>query len=151
MLNINELNQICEKLSNKFSIKISIQITSLDKSLNGKFDFKSNKILINNDIDQELAICTVYHEFRHAWQYQNYPDLFIWWMCHYDIYMKYYYTLVNSMEQDAILYGNSHGKNNREDLLKFYSIDDLENLFQNNAFDFVREHLEYLESQRSGN
>lgn len=151
MLNINELNKICKELSLQYNIKVTVKIANLPKDFNGKFNYASAEILINGDIaDQELAICTVYHEFRHAWQLKNYPDLFYWWMSHYDIYMDYYDTPVNSMESDALLFGYSHGKKNRKDLLDFYCVEDLENLFQNNVFELALEHLKYLERQRNG-
>ena len=151
MINISELNKICEDLSSQYNSEVTVKVTDLPRNFNGKFNYFTSEILINSDIiDQELAVCTVYHEFRHAWQLKNYPDLFHWWISHYDIYMDYYDTPINSMESDAILFGYSHGKKNREDLLDFYRVEDLENLFQNNMFELALEHLEYLERQRGG-
>lgn len=149
MLDIEELNKICKELSLQYNIKVTVKITPLDDDYNGQFDYFNHQLLINSDIeDQNFAERIIYHEFRHAWQRANYPELFQWWMTHFDLYKHYYKTLFNSLERDAFAFGDSSGAKNREDLLNFYRVEDLENLLQDNTISFALEHLEYLESQR---
>lgn len=44
------------------------------------------------------------HEMRHHWQTLNYPDVCRWWRAHLDLYMRFYKTPLNWMEEDARRY-----------------------------------------------
>lgn len=154
MIDINELKTICIKLCNKYDINLSVGviIANLNNEGHGRFDSINNTILINDKItNQEFAISVVCHEFRHLWQKINYPEIYDWWVSHPSVYDKYYWTLFCSIERDAFLFGDTYTESNRQDLLDMYSVNDLQNIVDNNAIDFALKHLEYLEDQRIKN
>lgn len=157
MVNLDELETLIRLLSDQYKVEISdVVLAKLNKNVNAQFDYNNRRILVNSDIDDiNTAIIAVYHEFRHAWQEKYYPDIFWWWMeqltKNEEFYMKYYRTLFNSLEADALLFGYSLGTKNRQDLLDMYTSTDLEDLINDGTCDFALEYLEHLENERNRN
>lgn len=90
----------------------------------------------------------VYHEFRHAWQFEN-PvtrDIYAWWMNkgRKDAYWKYYFSLLNSIEADAYLFGVTYGRQNREGCLFFFTVEELDFMELNGQLDLG---LGFMESE----
>ena len=92
----------------------------------GQYNFQEQKIVIDENEDEDLFMEIVYHEFRHYWQHIHYGELFIWWTCYSGgLYKRFYNTDFCSIEADARLFGTSYGVFGREDLLKSFSISQL--------------------------
>lgn len=89
------------------------------ESAGGQFNFLIMKIVVDENEPELLEI--LFHEFRHYWQYIHYPEIFFWWTCcSGGLYKKYYHTAFCSIEEDARVFGTSHGTEDREDLLRAY-------------------------------
>ena len=88
----------------------------------GEFEFRDNLyIRINTDEckSDKDELETVFHEWRHYWQYYRYHDHFMWWMKNNKKWYKMvYHTILCTIEEDARLFGCSLGQNNAEYLLQ---------------------------------
>lgn len=96
-----------------------------NKEAGGQYNFTINKIVIDEDlIDDHMEI--LFHEFRHYWQHCYYCDVFLWWTCcSGGLYRKYYDTVFCSIEEDARIFGETYGAQDREDLLQSYDVERL--------------------------
>lgn len=86
------------------------------------------KILDSEEIPLEELIKAVYHECRHIWQFNKYPDIWDWWSFgSKENYIKYIDEPVCAIEYDARKYGESYGKDtSNEVLLRAIPVDILE-------------------------
>ena len=85
----------------------------------GQYDFIRHVIIIDENENPNEYVDIVYHEFRHYWQDIFFHRIFRWWVCHSrGLYRTYYNTNFCSIEADARVYGASHGKHERRDLLQ---------------------------------
>lgn len=139
----NKLNLLCDEY-NLPHIKVIFNSSLLKKNnkdntyIIGQCDPENKRIVLNEKVllekDSEYILLTaLYHEFRHYWQYQNYNDIYCWWLSsqHREIYKKYYNTKFCSIEEDARVFGFSLGHSCREDLLTQHSVHFLSYLIKN--------------------
>ena len=94
----------------------------------GEYNFYKNCIVLDERVDPSLFKEIVFHEFRHYYQRVNYKDIMIWWANSGSFYREFYFTKLCSIEEDARVFGKTLGKSNRQDLLDFYDIEDLEEI-----------------------
>lgn len=90
--------------------------------IGGQYNFQEQKIVVDENENEDLFMEIVYHEFRHYWQHIHYGELFIWWTCcSGGLYKRFYNADFCSIEADARSFGTSYGVLGREDLLKSFS------------------------------
>jgi hypothetical protein len=87
----------------------------------------TRKIIIDERLDDEDAFIGLYHEWKHYWQHTHYEELFLWWMNHEQasFYREQYDSVFCSIEEDAHIFGFSHGEYGREDLLQEFDVETL--------------------------
>lgn len=131
-MNENLIKQTLESrlkmLNNKYNMQCNISFPT-DLSNNdyiAEYNHYDNIIKINPEsftMGYKL-IMQLYHEFRHAYQYKNYPKYYIWWLkdSNKEIYNYFYDTPINFIEEDARIFGYTLGKYNGEFLFKIYKI-----------------------------
>lgn len=84
ILTIDILKRLCKKYDidfESFDVYVGSRQFKNKRSVKGFFSRKNNLIAINeksmvNFSDVEY---TVSHEFRHLWQYRNFPEWFVYW------------------------------------------------------------------------
>lgn len=105
--------------------------TFADDNFYGKADVINKVLFVNEKLMARDALMTVYHEFRHYWQYYNCNDVFVWWLRkeHQAFYKKFYSTPFCSIERDAETFGISLGKQNCFKLIQEFSPKELDVLF----------------------
>ena len=59
---------------------------------------------------------TLFHEFRHTWQFWHHPLVYMWWICHPSVSQKTYGTY-NAIERDARAYARSGRKRGMSKIL----------------------------------
>ena len=128
----NELDWLQQKYSIA-GLKIRFDF-NLDLAVIGKSDVANKTIVLNPHYIVEKNGLTIvqalYHEFRHYWQWICYPEIYRWWLCRQNRYwykVLYQYKFC-SIEEDARIFGEYLGLRDRQDLLEFYSVEDLESL-----------------------
>ena len=142
--------KLLEELGTKYNVPIpSFKISSelyRKETVLGAYDCYTNTIIIDEmvfhiNIDVEKLI---YHEFRHAWQYKYYKNLYKWWLKKENtaIYDKYYNTLLCSIEEDAREFGKTKGRFSREDLINLYSPQKLTEMRDTGQLDLAVSYLE---------
>lgn len=111
----------------------------------GHFDYYNKIICIDpNYSNLSYGRKILYHEFRHAWQLANFHDIFFWWINHGGEYLDYYESVLNSLEYDASVFGNSYGMYNAEFALSHYDAEDLNLAYISNSLNSLEEYLTYL-------
>lgn len=120
----NILDDLCEKESlEPISVIFDKNMLSPKNNI-GEYNHIKQIIIINNEQEKNIDKI-LYHEFRHYWQFKKYTNLYMWWMYRWQkVYDKYYYTDFCSLEADARIFGDTLGKQNKEYLLKMFSIED---------------------------
>lgn len=73
------------------------------------FDEKIIKINWTRCISSKILLIALYHEFRHIWQYENYPEVMAAWMHDMDFYNAHKDEYFCIPEQDAQAFGDSQG------------------------------------------
>lgn len=121
----NILKDLCYQYK-IYRIPKLILCESLEDGSQGRYDYRECTITISKAFSKEIQISSLHHEFRHHYQYIFYPEIYLWWYDHHDIYIKYYRFACVTIEEDAKIFGNSLGKYNVEFLLIDYTVDILE-------------------------
>lgn len=95
----------------------------------GQYNPRINAIVLADDLSADEMAEIVCHEFRHAWQRKYHKSIYDWWLAslpqRIEAYRHYYWHHLNAIEADARVFGKSLGSKGREDLLGFYSPDQL--------------------------
>ncbi len=102
--------------------------------IHGQLDIDNHQILLNQEDSSILKLITVYHEFRHYWQYYYYNDVYNFWLQdNYGLYMRSQITnrYYNTIEVDARLFGYSLGTKSYDWLLHDYPATYLNNNINN--------------------
>ena len=101
---------------------------------------KGARILDSDEIPIEELIKAVYHECRHIWQIENYPDIWSWWVFgSKENYIKFIDEPICAIEYDAWKFGESYGEEmHYEILLKAISV---------KILDKFKDNLDYLNSE----
>ena len=147
------LQNVCDELCQKYGIAHHEVI--IDNSLMiiknnvAEYHLRDKEILLREESGVEEKEEAVYHEFRHAWQAVSYFKMYAWWLNRKrrETYIKFYGTLLNSIEADALTFGQSRGDHGREDCLNFFSVSDLDELEQQGTLNFA---LEIMEKELPG-
>ena len=129
---LNSANKLLQSLCDKYELnRIEIRAEvfyGADMTKPSKFCSDNNYIAINKYFLEKYRPY-VFHEFRHYWQREKYPDVFKWWLVdHKDLYMDFQeardkqgnplaYTYC-PLEKDAVSFEKSNGeKDCEEDLI----------------------------------
>ena len=120
----NHLDILKRKYSIQCDIDFSVNLSNKDHI--SEYNHYDNIIKINPEsftMGYKL-IMQLYHEFRHAYQYKNYPEYFIWWLkdSNKKLYDYFYDSPINLIEEDARIFGYTLGKFNSEFLFSNYEI-----------------------------
>ena len=135
----SELQKLLNLLCDEYGVdRISIKLRFREDFSKGRFLSDEKQIELNQAfmVDGYFSysyIEVLYHEFRHYWQMEKYPDVYNWWLReHGDFYEdltkmknkegKQLSHIICELEEDAQEFGESHGKRNREDLLEKFDI-----------------------------
>ena len=131
-INLEKYQDILDSLCEQYGldpIEVRFDHSLLtNQNAGGQYDFYKNRIIISEKEDPDLFKEILFHEFRHYYQYIHHKDVLIWWMRSRSFYEKFYFTKLCSIEEDARVFGETLGKSNRQDLLDFYNIEDLEEI-----------------------
>lgn len=88
---------------------------------------------------------TVFHEYRHHWQWSKQHLIFQWWIEHNEIYANLYpYT---SIELDAYRFGNSLGVLDDDLVFRLMPLEAIENCYSDGSLEEVFHKLSYLLNQ----
>lgn len=133
----DELSQLLSSLCNKYKlkeIKIDVEVQNeTEKMLSkGYFSVEKNAIIMNPVFFYSFNEKTIYHEFRHYWQFEKYKEVYLWWLeenkSFYeellkkkDVNGKQLAYIICELELDADEFGNSYGVMDKEELLKNFS------------------------------
>lgn len=120
---LNEiLEDLCQKYDcNKVSVRIDFEDNIIPLGRAGLYYRTTKTIVLRvNGHHPEIVKRNLYHEFRHHWQWEYYPEICQWYQDNYNEYRSEGRN--NVLEQDAYCFGNSLGNNNREDLLQNFVI-----------------------------
>lgn len=146
------LQKLCDDLCQQYGVSkhtIIVDSHELHGEENiGEYHLWNKEIVISDTLTPEETVMAIYHEFRHAWQFENPAtrSIYAWWMNkkRKNIYRKYYFSLLNSIEADAYLFGVTYGKQHREDCLFFFAPEDLDFMESVGQLDLG---LNYMESE----
>ena len=129
----NLFDKLCAQHNNMESLPIIVDSSQIrDHRVGGRFDCENKIVLISEDIADKYIEEIVYHEFRHYWQSVYYSEVFNWWVYKSrGLYKKYYETIFCTIEEDARIFGETKGRENRMKLLEFYSEDELNSFVLN--------------------
>lgn len=79
------------------------EMRSLDKEVGAYYDYTQNTIVLERSHNNDITLYRFFHEIRHAWQKDKYPNVFAWWTRRRKLY-EYYYRYT-SIELDAVDFG----------------------------------------------
>ena len=113
------------------------------ETVSGETDFRTIFISVEKG-GVTKWIETLRHEARHIWQYKNYRDVVLW-CSEKEAYRKdYWFYFYSPIEMDARFYGK--GGKSKVTPLNFYSLEELEAMYQEGGEYLVTYQLEKVAS-----
>lgn len=131
---------LISKLSHEYRIPMpKIRLGLFDVSgrhANGCYSERTNTIQMDvvNCICHRSIKRTALHEFRHAWQFFKFREIFLWWRKDISLYKQYYATPLNLIEEDARTFARSSGLKNGDGIVTLFSVGELERRKNDGSF-----------------
>ena len=131
-INLEEFQELLDSLCKQYGldpVELRFDHSLLtNKNARGEYQFYEHRIVLDERVDSCLFKEVLFHEFRHYYQCVNYKDIMIWWLNSGSFYQEFYFTKLCSIEEDARVFSKTFGESNRQDLLDFYDVEDLEEI-----------------------